>query len=160
MGAALSENKPSLTTLQQPGTSPGQEVLFLISTDLCMPFTADEGLKHTAVPQRSALGGLAPEGDRARSTGGKLLETLYPRLHPADDDDGVKSEDGRQSLLQNSQLETLILPCLSTPVISEERVIVVRRRSPLQAPSAPTVRGLARVIESSIHRQSNQSQLR
>lgn len=44
MGTALTENKPSLTALQHPGISPGQEVLSLILSDLCMPFTADEGL--------------------------------------------------------------------------------------------------------------------
>ena len=43
MGTALTENKSSLTTLQRPGTSPGQEVLFLILSDPCMPFMADEG---------------------------------------------------------------------------------------------------------------------
>lgn len=55
VGTALTENKPSLTALQHPGISPGQEVLFLILSDLCMPFTADEGL----LPCRSTLHGLA-----------------------------------------------------------------------------------------------------
>lgn len=65
MGTALSENKPSLTALQHPGTSPEQEVLFLILSDLCMPFTGDECLNtHTAVPQQhsaQAAQGLAQE---------------------------------------------------------------------------------------------------
>lgn len=40
----LTGNKPSLTALQNPGMSPGQEVLFLILSDLCMPFVADKNL--------------------------------------------------------------------------------------------------------------------
>lgn len=40
---ALRENKPSLSALRHPGISPGQEVLFLILSDPCMPFLADEG---------------------------------------------------------------------------------------------------------------------
>lgn len=57
VGTALTENKPSLTALQHPGISPGQEVLFLILSDLCMPFTTDEGLNTP--PCRSTLHRLA-----------------------------------------------------------------------------------------------------
>lgn len=56
VGTALTENKPSLTALKHPGISPGQEVLFLLLSDLCMPFTADEG--SNTPPCHSTLHGL------------------------------------------------------------------------------------------------------
>lgn len=51
------ENKSSLTPLQHPGISPGQEVLFLNLVTFACHFTADEGLKkkkenpHSSTPQ-------------------------------------------------------------------------------------------------------------
>lgn len=152
----LTANKPSLTALQNPGVSPGQEVLFPDPEWPLHAFRCRQELEHTYTG-----------GEVSKTTLKEALISVVPFFKILAPTVCARPCRTTHSAAEICWLSTggklaekiLDLPAPSFPVISKDCFRcskMIPSRPPLGPLFSFTVRGLQRLFRSIIHRRSNQ----